>query len=369
MDVFVFQNPTNPLQMQQGRIVKGLKSKMWIERYAQAGEFTFLAEVSSGIKDLMPIGSFVSHVDTTEIMVVENHEINDVKDGDSEIKVTGRGFETEFEQRIVGANQVFPITSGTGEYTLAAGYLAAQIKNLIDSHILAANVVDPDDALPYIQVVNQVAAGGENVERQIQRGSLYVRVLEQLGIQGLGIKVIRPGPWSPGDAISTDTYIAIHAGIDRTAEIIYSADTGEIESADYLWSIKPDKNAAYIFSRWVETRVVGSQTGVDRRWAEVDASDLDQNLSSAPVGAALDTLVAKMQQRGLEALALQNSVALTKAEVSKNTNKAAYRKDFDVGDYITVNGSYNESSTMQISEYVEIEDETGGSGYPTLAVV
>lgn len=369
MDVFVFKNPTAPLRMQQGNIINGLKSKMWVERYAAAGEFTFVGDVSSGIRDLLPIGAFVSHVDTAEIMVIENHEINDVKGAESEIIVSGRGFETLFESRIVGSNKAYPTSGAANEFALTAGYLGDQISNLILQHILVANVIDDNDALPYIQVQNQVAAGGESVDRSIKRGPLYDRVLELLGVQGLGVKVIRPGTWSPGGAGSTNSYVVIHAGVDRTDSIIISADTGEIESADYLWSNKAKKNAAMVVSRWVETRVVTADVEYDRRWMIVEATDVDQNFNDAPVGTDLDDIVAILQQRGIEALATQNDIALTKAEVSKNANKAAYRRDFDVGDYITVSGSYNESSIMQISEYVEIEDETGGSGYPTLTVI
>lgn len=369
MDVFRFTNPTAPMKMEQGVLIKGLKSKMWVERYAEGGEFTFVADVKSDLKNQLPIGSFVSHVDTSEIMIVENHEITDKKDADSEIKVTGRGFETDFENRIVGSNKAYPTSGATVEFALVAGYLAAQIVTLIQQHILAVNLLDANDALPFTTVVNQVAAGGESVARSLKRGTLYTRMQELLAVQTLGIKVIRPGPWSPLGAADPNTCVAIHVGVNRTASIIFSHDTGEIDTADYLWSNKKDKNAAMVSGRWVETRVVGAETGHARRWMFVDASDLDNSLAAAPVGAALDAIVAQMQQRGSEVLATQNPIALTKAEVSKNASKATYRKDFDVGDLITVHGSYNDSTILRISEYVEIEDETGSSSYPTLTVV
>jgi flagellar basal body L-ring protein FlgH len=136
-----------------------------------------------------------------------------------------------------------------------------------------------------------------------------------------------------------------------------------------LWSNKKNKNAAMIFSRWVETRVVGAEAEIDRRWMLIDASDLDNQLTAAPTGAALTDIVNTMQQRGNAALSAQNDLALTKAEVSKTASKAMYRRDFDVGDIITVTGDYNESAPMQITEYVEIEDENGRSGTPTLALL
>jgi hypothetical protein len=60
---------------------------------------------------------------------------------------------------------------------------------------------------------------------------------------------------------------------------------------------------------------------------------------------------------------------LTKAEVSREVNQSQYRVDFSVGDLVTIQGDYNEVSTMRISEYVEIEDQNGYIGYPTLTMV
>lgn len=369
MDVFRFTNPNDPMRMEQGIIVPNLISKMWVERYAPAGEFTFVADVKSGARELLPIGAFVSHVDTTEVMVVENHEINDKKNQDAQITITGRGFESKFEKRIVGSNKAYPTSGATMEYSLVAGYLADQIVTLISQHILAANLVDVNDALPYVGIVNQIAAGGEQVVRSLKRGTLYERVQDLLAVQDLGIKIVRPGALNPLGSASPNLAVVLHTGANRSNEVIFTEDAGDIDNSDYLWSDKTEFNAALISGRWVETRVVGAETLGERRWMMVDASDIDQNYDVAPVGATLATIVAAMQQRGREALAAQNDLAITKAEVSKNAQKSKYRRDFNVGDLITVNGSYNETTTMRVSEYVEIEDKSGSISYPTLSLL
>ena len=152
---------------------------------------------------------------------------------------------------------------------------------------------------------------------------------------------------------------------------MFSYDTGEIVSADYLWSNKKLKNAAMISGKWVQTVVNPTDAGYARRMMYVDATDIDQAFTVAPSTSTSPTLaaiVAAMQQRGREALAAQNNIALTKAEVTKQSTLAKYRVDFDVGDYIMVSGDYNEAAPMRVSEYVEIEDSTGESGYPTLTL-
>lgn len=369
MDVFRFTNPTHPTLMEQGMMVNGLKSKMWIERFAEAGEFTFVAPATAAMRAKLPIGSFVSHLDTAEIMIVENHEIVDNPNQDSELVITGRGFETFFENRIVGSNKAYPTSGASPEYVMDEALSWNQIVTLIQEHITIAGLIDDNDAVPYVDVISQVIGSGTGSARSLKRGTLYNHMLELLAVDRLGIRIFRPGVWPLLPSGGSNTTIAVHRGVDRSGQIIFSHDTGEIESAGYLWSNKSLKNTAMVIGRWVETLVTTTATEYARRMMLVDASDVDNQFTDAPTGTDLDGVVATMQQRGISALAAQNEVALTRAEVSRNATKAVYRRNFDVGDLITVSGDYNENATMRVSEYVEIEDENGKSSYPTLTVV
>lgn len=371
MDIIRFHNPTNPTKFERGEIINGLRSKMWIERYAAGGEFTLVGPVDRGLREKLPVGSFISHLDTSEVMIIEDHEINDDAGSETEVKITGRGFESYFEQRIVGMNKNYPTVTTPSDYIIPAAYTWNQAVTLISDHILAANLIDDNNALSFVSVVTNVAGTSVSEARTIKLGELYSELLNLLAIDDLGIKIFRPGPSSPLGAASPNLAIQIHIGVDRTGQVVFSYESGEIESADYLWSNRNLKNAALVSSRWLETVVIPpGVVGYDRRWMLVDASDLDSALNSAPsVGASRDAMIARMQQRGLQALAAQNTLAITKAEVSKRAVKAKYRTDYDVGDYITVEGDYNETSFMRVTEYVEIDDETGISGYPTLTMI
>lgn len=373
MDIVRFTNPTHPLKMEQGQVINGLKSKMWIERYVEAGEFKFTAAADSGMREKLPIGSFITHIDTGEIMIVENHEVTDQKDKDSDIIVSGRGFETIFEGRMVGSNKAFPTSTGSQDFVLTSDFIVDQIIYLIEHHILASELVDDNDQLLYIDIVSSLMGIPEGVDRSIKRQDLYSALLELLKSEGLGIKVSRMYHWPsfayPPYPADGTTALEIHKGIDRSQQVIFSQDTGEIESAEYLWSSRKRKNACLITGRWVETRVVGVETGPDRRWMTIDASDIDNHFEAAPGGVDLDNVVAAMQLRGRQALGALNDIALTKVEMAKESTRAIYRQDFNVGDIVTILGAYNEATTMRISEYVEIEDETGFSRYPTLTEV
>jgi hypothetical protein len=363
MDVFVFQtSPGTPTKLEHGEIINGIRSKMWVERYRENSEFEFIAPASSRIRDKLPIGSLISHVDTEEVMIVETHSISESKGERSDIVISGRSFETQLEQRVVGANKYFPNFPIT-DYVLAGQYTWIQAVDLIKDHIDPSIVVDPYDGLPYVAVVHDVSGVvGLALERSISRGDLYPRLLELLEVDNLGIKTIRPSGGSP------NTILSIHSGEDRSDEVMFSHDSGEIESADYLWSNKLLKNSALVTGRWVELRVDNlSEVEYKRRTMFVDAKDIDEQYDELPTDPMiLNSIYVKMEQRGQAALAAQRSIALTKAEVTQSGTRAKYRQDYDLGDLVTVHGDYHETSTRRVIEYVEIEDEQGMRSYPTL---
>jgi Siphovirus ReqiPepy6 Gp37-like protein len=370
MDIIRFHNPTSQMKMEDGEIINGLTSKMWIERYGKEGEFTLIGPVSKGIKTKLPIGSFITHVDSTEIMIVENHEINDDAGKATDIKITGRGFETFFENRIVGSNKTFPFVSSVTpivDYSLDAADSWDQAVTLISDHILAANLLDDNNQLEYVTVLTRIGGSGTSVARTFPIDTLYNHILKLLAVDGCGIKVVRPGNWWPLNEGDPNTAVVIYQGQDKTQNVIFSFNSGEIISADYLWSNKNYKTAALVSGKWVQVFVSGGAE-YNRRVMYVNGTDIDKDFSSTPTGADLTAVEAAMRQLGLEALLFQTNIALTKADISKSGVKSVYRKDFNVGDIVTVSGDYNESAAMRVSEYVETEDNTGESGYPTLSI-
>ncbi len=342
---------------------------MWIERYRDPGEFSLTARVDSNIRSLLPVGTFISHVATDEVMIVENHEINDDLGLTSEITVTGRGYETFLENRIVGANRVFPSSGLLPEYTLALGPAWQQALTLIENHILAANVLDSNDTLPYVSVLSTVPASPNVSARVINRGELYYRLLEVLALENLGLKVIRPGLLSPLGSSSPNTAFVIHKGVDRSDTVIFSNEAGDIKSADYLWSNKKVKNCALVTGRWLETMVKRPDSGYARRVMYIDGSDIDGTYTSEPIGVDRTTVLNNMTARANQLLIGQKEIALAKVETSRTMGTYTYGVDFGVGDIVMVDGDYNETSKRRVSEYVRIEDKNGESGYPTLTMI
>lgn len=375
MDIIKFNSwAFSRAQLMEAEIVNGITSKMWVERYLESGEFTFVAPLSSGLKETLPIGSIISHVNTPELMIVENHEIKKDAGSESQITISGRGFETFFENRFVGSNGWGNPWTTVTDWAWAADYTWNQAKGLLDYYTgVGAFLVDTGDEVNFIKILTSVAGPGTSQERAFKVGStVYANLLEFLAIDNLGMRVGRPGPWSPlyGGPDALSAWFLIHRGLDKTASVIFSHETGEIKDADYLWSSKNLLTTAIVRSTWLIVRVPTFDTNVwtSRRMRYVEALDVDESYTATPTGADLTKVTNALYWRGKMELENNKGVSIIKVDVAKDNN-FKYRTDFNTGDIITVNGEYNASTPMRVSEYVEIEDSNGESGYPTLITV
>lgn len=360
MDLFRFRSaPNQPLR--GGHILPRWPgdSITWAERYREPGEVTIVAGIASGLRSLLPVGTFVSHIDTSEIMRIEDHQIKD-----DSVTITGRSYEAPvLNNRIVGSNITFPTTAEPQEYVMTPDSTQDQAVKLVQQLTEAFYLLDDRDAIPYLETQTNILTGGTSEERKVAAGSLHTRLLEILAVDNYGVRSIRPG------VNQTNTVLQIYKGADRSKYVVMSMERGEVVNTEYLESERSLKNCALVVGKFVMTRVVdNSKTGLDRRWMLVDASDIDENLEAMPpVGGARNTIIGRMQTRGKQALAKQKKIEMTKAEAAKDVVQSAiFRKHYNVGDIVAVLGGYGTNTKMRVTEHVEIEDETGFTAYPTL---
>lgn len=368
MDLFYFLNPNSPTRFEQGVMIKDLTSAIWIERYRDFCEFTLKARIDSNLRTILTNGTFISHIDTNEIMIVENQEINNSRELSSEITFTGRSFETFLENRVVGAVRTFPRQYVQPAYALWNGPIGEQAVSLIEDHILPEKVLDPKDALPYISVLS-TAPLMNNVATNFERKELYPQLLDLLSKKNLGIKTIRPNALSPLGSGHPNALFVIHRGVDLSNTVIFSNDLENIKTADYFWSNRKIKNCAMVTSTWFEIMVKSIDAGYNRRVMYVDAKELDEMFEELPVGASESNILNSMADIGEAALENQKEIVIRNVSTTKPFGQYKYGIDFNVGDIVGISGDYNERTKMRVIEYVRIQDETGRSEYPVLSAI
>ena len=381
MDVFTFGKTSTAFNLQSARMINGYRAITWTEKFREASEFLIVGDLDSGLEEQLPIGDLISHVDTEEVMVVENHQIKVGKDK-SEIAISGRGFETFLENRIVGSNRAWPATVfPQTQWTLTSNRNDVIARAMIREHIDWQDLIMDSDSLayvntylsPWISEIYKPMFDPEG-EAEFTRDTVYKHVLDLLGIDNLGFTAVRPTGKNYDDGLDQPSRygadyvtIKIYPGFDRTQDVVFSHELGDVEEAEYLRSNKPLKTSCLVVSRWFVVMVHGPETNYSRRTMVLDAKDLDEQYDQVPWPPLDARTKAIMAQRGRAAIQKKRSVALTSVKLNQTQQSFKYREHYGLGDLVTIHGEYNSSLVQQVMEHVEIEDENGYVSYPTLS--
>jgi hypothetical protein len=390
MDIFTFPVSGNSFDLTNGKIVNDYDRATWVERFNEASEFTIEGRVDSGLREQMPLGHLVSHTDTDEVMVVEDHQIKSGQ-GISSLVVTGQAYEKSvLENRIINSNKAWTAAIQAwpqSQYILGLfepGYACLQARYLISRHIDWQDLIDDNDALPqtnvYLDVAHINATYGppllEAEEDTFDRIPVYEGASNALAVDNLGMRTRRPRGLNLDDGLdSVSRYgenwltIYIYAGFDRRNTVQFSHRVGDIAEAEYLWSNRVKKTSCLVYSRYFAVMVHGPETGYARKVMTLDAKDLDEQYDTIPTGATQTRLLAALKRRGKSALAKKNSVAIASVQLNDKDHTYKFRQDYNLGDYVSVYGEYNASTSMQVTEHVEIDDVTGSTSYPTLSEI
>jgi hypothetical protein len=369
MDIFNLTPTASTYE--DGAVVNNLISKTWVERYDLPGEFTFVSLPTDKIMDHLAIGTLISHTNTQNIMMVEDHEIKEAKGSAPQLIITGRSLDAFLDHRVAtdddqGFSAPYADDFSAKPYEFAAVNSWTQCLRLIRNQIDETYVERPNFAIPNI-LVQETVTDTEVVERrEIKRGPLLAAVNTLLKEFDGGLKIERPVKGT-----HAKLYFTIYQGVDRHTTVQFSHSAGDIETARYFWSSRRYKNTAYIANRYqgdfVTKDNTAGTTGLNKRVTRIEANDININPQAGGWGAialAAD-LEQMLERRAKNALKKLKNTDLVEATVSV-TNRYKFREDYDIGDLVWVRGNYRQSSIMRVAEYIEIDDASGNSGYPTL---
>lgn len=258
---------------------------------------------------------------------------------------------------------------GNEPYVLPFGTSWEQIKFMVDNHITTMFAGPLGDQIAgFVCIENQQHIGSSTaLARTMRKQNLHSAILELLAVDDFGIQTVRP---NAGNVDPTTTEFRIHNGFDRTADVIFSHTFGDLDKSEYFWGDNALKTDFLCVSNYYAMRSDNGPTGIDRRIMYVDCTDLDEMYddTEAVDGTIVGNINAAMDARGQQALRAQVAASLLATDVSRRT-RYKFKKHYDVGDLVTVQGNYDVETVMRVAEHVSFQDENGESGYPTLAAV
>lgn len=395
----------------EGELLKEINDIMWVERYLEAGEFSIKCPATEYFRTKLAPGSFISHANTDEVMVVETQIIDETKEGSSQIEVSGRSIEavimsnrliserynpgTVAGGRVLRTYSNFNISGNPNEETYnfrPSSWIAAEklikrycifsqasnnegVNNLIYEEIISprTNYDDPDTTKYRIET------------RRFE--NIYDLVLELLRSTNSGIKGIRV--LAPAAGTSNIFKIQVHqgdskVGYDMGDPVNFSISTGDLESVRYFWQFDPNilthvssnnegYSLGYPFPTATMTEPSTYPSGIPSnsyRWGvkvvHYYAEDLSVFHDSPASIQQLEDIYNILEGDSKLSIANNKKISIIDAKVSKNS-KYKYKIDYNIGDLVWVVGNYEAASIMRVTEHAQILDETGESSIPTLS--
>jgi hypothetical protein len=361
-----------------GAIINNLDSVLWVERYLEPGEFKIICDPTSKLRSKLALGTFISHTNTTEVMVVENHQITESFGASPKLEVTGRSLDCFLEKRVisVAGTPAFNQTTKESNDIQVNGNPSAVVLYLLSAYFIGSTLTS-NNVVPNVSIiVDTTIPTASTIQRSFKKGAgLHQALLDILGSSDLGIRFERPLRDKNGTALhhynnvtdptASNLAVYIHAGVDRSSTISFLYGAGDIQEAKYFWSNKTELNCINGSTYYVElTNYFPStpKTGWDNKTGYADVTQVNQVPSTL---GAIGFQQAAITQEATELYSKTKSKVLMEATVSR-VSRYAYREDYIVGDLVYVVGNYGVASKMRVVENVESQDEFGYNSHPTL---
>lgn len=376
MDLFKFiPRVDHETVLENGQPINDIVSSMWVERYRTPGEFEIKARLSSGLSEFLPVGTFIGNVQSLEVMMVENHEIDENKDEDAIITISGRTFFGYLENRNISV-EFIPLSNqlSGSQVTINYDYTWKQIFTSILYPVLFSGKGGTlENIYANWSILDANTGPGVKENRVLDSDdSVLDFILSVLPIDDLGFRTIRKNSFGMSDytgPLGDDdyTYFNTYLGANKTAEVVFSWARGDIASASYLLSNKNSKNACLVTASRHQILVTPPELNYKRRFMSIVARDIDSGYDAFPSDPIKSNILAVMATRGKQAIANNNNIFLNRLDISDTINYV-FRRDYNLGDLVMIEANFGISQVMRVIEHVEIEDENGRTNHPTLGL-
>lgn len=402
-------------------LIEGYDSLIWTERFQTPGDFEMQTPMVQEGLSLLPEGTFLSILQSDEVMRVETRLIKEDEEGRRMLTVSGRSVTSILESRHVEAP--YGKRRKMAKKYSPTGAMAVLMWNVIDNHankdVTRANDFPwtSKDKIPNVSISDSVPVDGTLRNWWLEQGPLWPQ-LEKIMLDGdLGLRTIRPES-GPMTRIAVESALAnrgdiqrevitdvtslrfdIYKGLDRSHQqatnsvVGFNHIQGHIENDEYLFSNQDHKTACEVMTGVGGDDVYRSGdaglTGWDRRVMSYDggepeypkekptypgknASNADQTKYENDLAewqnkkAEVDAeFLSDVEEDALRELKKQRRVKLFSGDISPLA-PYVYRTHYKLGDFVTLYGDYNQTERMVVSEYIRTEDAEGDRGYPGL---
>lgn len=377
IDVYLLDENLN-----RKHLIDTYESLLWVERYNDIGDCELMIDAS--IENMIKLGesTYISQENSDMVCRIEKIELTTDKENGNYLIVTGYDIKKILNQRIIWKQTNFN------------GFVEDYIRKLIND-----NIINPSDSNRKINnfILDEKIGFTEKINQQATYDNLGDKTQE----------ICKQYNW--GDKITVNDnrqfVFSLYKGTDRSKYVIFSNDYENVVSSDYLEDSTNIKTIALVAGEGegvdrVTDTIGDAGKGINRYELYVDARNLSKNIEyneltttypngkevkvdgvtyyqvddvniaildidSSSVKATLTDTIYKqaLRSKGEESLTGYKEVKSFKGAVEP-TQTFIYKKDYFLGDIVTVENEYGIISTPRIVEIIETFDTNGYSVEP-----
>lgn len=336
-------------------VVDQYSSLIWTKRYWNCGDFELCIPANPDLLQHLQIGYYVQRKDCDCTMIIEKIQIKtDVENGNY-FTVSGRSAESILSYRVC-------INTGWG--TNFPHYVC---QVLIESAFDLKN----SSSKRYVSEIGKITGHSEMIpyifwtgayEGQSLMESIYSVCMEF----GMGYKFI----------LSNDKFdIYFYFGTDRTidqhenAPVIFSPEYYNLINSEYEYDTSELKTDICIAGDEGDSQMKvwypDENSGLSRREQYVDAKSVKRKKDDGSY-CNDDEFRSMLIQKGKEEFTKLAVFPIFSGEVDTNF-QFIYRRDWDLGDMVTIENEYGVKANARIIEVIETDDENGYKIIPTFS--
>ena len=167
---------------QPSKLVENYDSLIWTERYNTVGDFQLVSGNVENFMTLLPEGTLLTLRESTQVMIVETHQIDRKKNTPQKVTIKGRAFESILDRRIA-LQSLSAALAGT-DWKIntkipsdVAWYVMDQICR---AGLLSANDIFPATMVSFPAPADYLTSTGPSKDFVVERGNLLNVVLSLL---------------------------------------------------------------------------------------------------------------------------------------------------------------------------------------------
>lgn len=332
-------------------VIDTYNSLIWANRFRQCGDFEIYLSMSTEMADILQSGRWVIRPDDDMAGIIETVQTGTDEENGDFLLVTGRCL-----RQILGRRIIWDQTTITG--TVENG-----MRKLITDALISPEIPERK----YTPLVLADAHGyTETVEAQYTGDNLQETVEALCAAKNYGYKITM-------DAANKQLPLDFYKGVNRSMSqfenprVIFSEDNDNLRATTYTKDTTNYKSVALVAGEGEGSArrrvIVGRSTdqeGLHRRELFVDARDVSSNDGEIS-DTEYDAQLAERGNTGLSEAPIVESMEGTIEPMQMYT----YKKDYFLGDIVTVVNKYGIAVDTQVLEVVEVWDEDGYTCTPT----